>query len=164
MADGIAYCDGGVSADELSAFYARQHHCTTGSASKLEDMVARTTCFVAARREGELIGIARGFSDGVRGFLVECKLDPAFQGPACVTRKDGRIEHDHSGIAHEMARRVIRGLVDAGAERIDVLAYGTEVDFCEDLGFRRQSGVSAMQMDRAAAEAAVQRLAAAAMA
>ena len=31
-----------------------------------------------------------------------------------------------------------------GAERIDVTAHGTEVDFCEELGFKKMAGMVAM--------------------
>ena len=131
---------------ELLAFYRRQHHETTTSDQKLERMMAHTFCLVTARREGELIGLARGVTDGLGGWLAECKLDPAYQGPACVTKTDGRIEHDSAGIAAEMARRVIEALKEYGVERIDARAYGTEVDFCEALGFRKLSGVVAMEL------------------
>ena len=113
---------------ELRAFYDRQHHETTRSAEKLARMMEQSFCFVTARRGGELIGIARGVTDGVRGYLAECKLDPCCQGPGAVTHTDGRIEHDQHGIAKEMA-------------------YGTEVDFCEELGFKRCSGVVALHLD-----------------
>ncbi|UCG16600.1 MAG: GNAT family N-acetyltransferase [Phycisphaerales bacterium] len=132
---------------ELLAFYARQQHETTQDREKLQRMMDNTFCFVAARRGNELIGIARGVTDGVRGQLAECKLDPAFQGPACITRRDGRIEHDHQGIAREMALRVIGALSEYGCERIAALAYGTEVDFCEELGFRRASGIVTLYLD-----------------
>lgn len=132
---------------ELLEFYARQQHETTEDPDKLRRMMDNTLCFVTARRSGELIGIARGMTDGVRGQLVECKLDPGHQGPACITRKDGRIEHDSHGIAREMALRVIHGLLDYGCERITALAYGTEVDFCEELGFRKSSGIVALHLD-----------------
>ena len=133
---------------ELLDFYDRQHHATTHSAEKLGRMLDQTFCLVTARRQGELIGLARGVTDGLRGRLVECKLDPVYQGPACVTRTDGRIEHDSAGIAREMAIRVIRALRDSGVERIDALAYGTEVDFCEELGFKKLTGVVAMELSR----------------
>ena len=133
-------------AEELKSFYDRQHHPTTASHEKLARMVENTFCFVTARRGGELVGIARAVTDGLWGRLAECKLDPAFQGPACVTKTDGRIEHDSAGIAAEMARRVIEALRHYGVERIDVLAYGTEVDFCEELGFRRRSGLVSMEL------------------
>ncbi len=126
---------------ELLAFYERQQHATTHSPEKLQRMIDSTFCLVSARQDGRLIGLARGVTDGVRGQLVECKLDPAFQGPGCVTRIDGRIEHDSEGIAHELAKRVIDALRDYGVERIDVLAYGTEVDFCEELGFKKVGGL-----------------------
>ncbi|MCP4589905.1 MAG: hypothetical protein GY842_04115 [bacterium] len=136
---------------ELRAFYEKQHHATTHSLEKLERMVERSFCFVTARQEGRLIGISRGVTDGVRGQLVECKLDPAYQGPACITRIDGRIEHDAEGIAREMALRVIESLQNYGVERIDVQAYGTEVDFCEDLGFKRAAGIALLVMGPEAA-------------
>jgi hypothetical protein len=132
--------------DELVAFYKRQQHPTTEARAKLETMMDRTFCCVTARRDGELIGLARGVTDGLWGRLAECKLDPAYQGPACVTRTDGRVEHDSEGIAREMAMRVIQALQDYGVERIDALAYGTEVDFCEGLGFKKRSGVVAMEL------------------
>jgi hypothetical protein len=131
---------------ELSGFYQRQHHATTADAAKLRRMIEQTFCFVTARREGELVGIARGVTDGVRGHLAECKLDPSLQGPACITRIDGRIEHDSSGVAREMAQRVVESLKDYGVDRIQVLAYGTEVDFCEELGFRRVSGMVPLEL------------------
>jgi hypothetical protein len=109
-------------------------------------MMINCAAFVTARGDGKLIGIARGVCDGLRGYLTECKLDPAFQGPAAVTRTDGRIEHDQHGIAGEMARRVLDALVAAGVPRIDVLAWGTEVDFCEELGFKRQGGLVGLTM------------------
>jgi len=134
------------SPEELLGFYERQKHRTTCVRGKLQRMMDNTFCFVTARRNGELIGLARGVTDGLWGRLAECKLDPAFQGPACITRTDGRIEHDSAGIAAEMARRVIDALVDYGVERIDALAYGTEVDFCEELGFHQMRGVVAMAL------------------
>ena len=76
---------------------------------------------------------------------MECKLDPAYQGPACITKTDGRIEDDSEGIAAEMARRLIDALRDYGVERIDALAYETEVDFCEELGFRKTPGLVPME-------------------
>lgn len=132
--------------DELLAFYKRQHHETTHAPEKLRRMLENTFCFVTARRNGELIGMARGVADGMLGRLAECKLDPAFQGPACVTKTDGRIEHDSNGIAAEMARRVIQALREYGVERIDAVAYGTEVDFCTELGFRPMRGVVCMAL------------------
>ena len=132
--------------EELSAFYARQNHASTQSPEKLQRMLDNTFCVVSARRHGELVGFARGVTDGLGGRLAECKLDPAYQGPACVTRKDGRIEHDAYGIAREMARRVIASLRAYGAERIDAITYGTEVDFCEELGFKRVRGVEVMEL------------------
>ena len=134
---------------ELLAFYERQNHPTTHSLEKLQRMVDNTFCLVTARRHGELIGLARGVTDGLWGCLAECKLDPAYQGPACVTRTDGRIEHDSEGIAREMARMVIEALRGYGVERIDAVAYGTEVDFCEELGFRKIRGVTTMELDAA---------------
>ena len=56
------------------------------------------------------------------------------------------IEHDQHGIAAEMARRVLSAMVAAGVRRIDVLAWGTEVDFCEELGFKRQGGLVGLTM------------------
>jgi hypothetical protein len=132
--------------DELLAFYQRQQHETTHVPKKLRRMLDGTFCFVTARRHGELIGIARGVTDGLSGRLVECKLDPSFQGPACITKMEGRIEHDSEGIAAEMARLVIKALRDHGVERIDAIAYGTEVDFCEELGFRRMTGLVPMEL------------------
>ena len=112
---------------------------------KLSKIVDNSACFVTAREsDGRLIGLARGVADGVRGYLTECKLDPARQGPAAVTHIDGRIEHDQFGIAKEMAVRVIRALAASGCERIDAAAYGTEVDFCEELGFKRAAGIVPM--------------------
>ena len=131
---------------ELLSFYTRQNHETTRSREKLKRMMDNTLCFVTARRHGELIGLARGVTDGLWGRLAECKLDPAYQGPACVTRKDGRIEHDSAGIAREMACRVIEALRQYGVDRIDALVYGTEVDFCEELGFRKWRGLVAMEL------------------
>lgn len=133
-------------AAELRKFYERQNHETTHSLGKLQRMIDDTYCCVTARCDGELIGFARGVSDGLWGRLAECKLDPKHQGPACVTRTDGRIEHDSEGIAREMARRVIAAMRDHGVERVDALAYGTEVDFCSELGFRKMGGVDAMEL------------------
>ena len=132
--------------EELMAFYKRQGCETQNAREKLQRMLRHTSCFVAARRNGDLIGWARGVTDGLWGRLADCKLDPAFQGPACITRTDGRIEHDAEGIAGEMARRVISALRESGAEKIDVLAYGTEVDFCEELGFRKIPGMVLMEL------------------
>ncbi len=132
--------------EELLAFYERQHHETTRVRKKLRRMLNGTFCFVTARRNGKLIGIARGVTDGLRGRLAECKLDPTFQGPACITKTEGRIEHDSEGIAAEMARLVIDALREHGVERIDALAYGTEVDFCEELGFRKMTGLVPMEL------------------
>lgn len=144
-----------LNVDELLNFYARQKHRTTQSREKLGRMIANTFCFVTARRHGELIGLARGVTDGLWGRLAECKLDPGFQGPACVTRTDGRIEHDNHGIAREMAQRVIQALRAYGVERIDAIAYGTEVDFCEELGFQKRMGVVPLELRATEMEAAL---------
>jgi hypothetical protein len=139
--------DARPSPDEILSFYQRQKHPTTPSLQKLKRMLENTFCVVTARRGGELIGFARGVTDGLRGRLAECKLDPAYQGPACVTKTDGRIEHDSAGIARQMALMVIEALRAFGVERIDAVAYGTEVDFCEELGFRKMPGVVAMDLE-----------------
>ncbi len=141
---------GKVDVAELAMFYTQQGHRTTAQPDKLRRMLANSSCFVTARQGGRLIGIARGVTDGVNGQLAECKLDAGFQGPGAVTRTDGRIEHDQSGIAREMALRVIAALQAYGVEQIHVLAYGTEVDFCEELGFKRVGGMVALQMDTVA--------------
>lgn len=132
-------------ADELLAFYARHRHPSTQSREKLQRMIDSTFCFVTARRNGELVGFARGITDGLWGRVAECKLDPQCQGPACVTRTEARIEDDAAGIAREMAMRIIQALRRHGVERIDAVAHGTEVDFCEELGFRKLRGVVALQ-------------------
>ncbi len=132
--------------EELLSFYERQNHASTHALEKLRRMLDNTFCVVSARRGGELIGFARGQCDGLLGRLVECKLDPAYQGPACVTRRDGRIEHDAYGIARRMAWLVIEAMRAGGVERIDAIAHGTEVDFCEELGFRRARGVEVMEL------------------
>ena len=136
-----------VEVSELRDFYASQEHQTSASPEKLERMVANSFCFVTAREQGRLVGIARAVTDGVSGHLVDCKLDPAHQGPGAVTRTDGRIEHDREGIAREMAVRVIDALRDYGVEEIHALAYGTEVDFCEELGFRKVAGMVALRLN-----------------
>jgi hypothetical protein len=137
-----------IDINELKAFYDAQGSVMPQSVDKLSKMVDNSVCFVVARDpDGRLIGIARGVADGVRGYLTECKLDPARQGPGAVTHIDGRIEHDQFGIAKEMADRVIKALADLGCERIDAAAYGTEVDFCEELGFKRAAGIVPMSLD-----------------
>lgn len=136
---------------ELLSFYERQNHSITGRREKVQRMLDNTFCVVTARRGGELIGLARGVTDGFWGRLAECKLDPAYQGPACITRKEGRIEHDARGIAREMATRVIDALRRFGVERIDAVAYGTEVDFCEELGFRKLRGLVPLELPADAA-------------
>ncbi len=136
-----------IDAQELLDFYARQHHSTRADGQKLARMLQKSHCFVTAREEGKLIGVGRSVTDGVIGYLTECKLDPDAQGPAAITRQDGRIEHDEKGIAREIARRLLESLAEYGVERIDVTAYGTEVDFCEELGFRRAPGLVAMQLN-----------------
>ena len=135
-----------VDPQELLGFYESQHHPTTSAMEKLRRMIDNTFCFVTARRDGQLIGLARGVTDGLWGRLAECKLDPSYQGPGCVTRTDGRIEHDTDGIAREMAIRVLQSLRDYGVERIDALGYGTEEDFCLELGFKRLHGVVALEL------------------
>lgn len=135
-----------LSPAELTEFYRRLNHDIAAQPDQIRKMAANSTAFVTAHVEGRLIGIARGVCDGLRGYLTECKLDPAFQGPAAVTRTDGRIEHDTHGIATEMARRVLDALYAAGVQRVDLVAYGTEVDFCEELGFRRAPGLVGMTM------------------
>ncbi len=136
-----------IDAQELLDFYATQHHSTRADGQKLSRMLQKSHCFVTAREDGRLIGVGRGVTDGVIGYLTECKLDPGAQGPAAITRQDGRIEHDERGIAKQIAVRILQSLADYGVERIDVTAYGTEVDFCEELGFRRVSGLVAMQLN-----------------
>ena len=132
---------------ELLDFYNRQQHRTHADHEMLLRMMHKSHCFVIAREDGKLIGVGRGVTDGVIGYLTECKLDPDYQGPAAITRQDGRIEHDEKGIAREIAIRILQSLVDYGVERIDVTAYGTEVDFCEELGFRRVPGLVSLQMN-----------------
>jgi hypothetical protein len=131
---------------ELAEFYHRLNHNIVAQPEQMRKMAASCAAFVTARAEGRLIGIARGVCDGLRGYLAECKLDPAYQGPAAVTRTDGRIEHDTHGIATEMARRVLDAMYTAGVQRVDLVAYGTEVDFCEELGFRQARGLVGMTM------------------
>jgi hypothetical protein len=135
-----------VRPQELAEFYRRLNHKPAARPEQVQKMLRSSDAFVAARADGELIGIARGVSDGVRGYLTECKLDPAYQGPAAVTRTDGRIEHDTDGIAAEMARRVLERLFAAGSQRIDVIAWGTEQDFLSELGFRRSGGLVGMTL------------------
>jgi len=146
MYDDVVYESKRPEAKELFAFYERQKHPTTHLLAKLQRMLDNTFVVVTARRSGELIGFARGTADGLCGRLAECKLDPTYQGPACVTRTDGRIEHDAGGVARHMAVMVIEALRASGVERIDAVAYGTEVDFCEELGFRKMRGVVAMEL------------------
>ncbi len=137
-----------IDVSELKAFYDAQGSMLPQSIDKLSTMVDNSVCFVTARDpDGRVIGIARGVADGVRGYLTECKLDPARQGPGAVTHIDGRIEHDQFGIAKEMAEKVIEALAAMGCERIDAAAYGTEVDFCEELGFKRAAGLVPMTLD-----------------
>jgi hypothetical protein len=143
----VVYGDGAdVTPAELTAFYARLQHDIAARPEQIRKMMANSAAFVTARMDGMLIGIARGVCDGLRGYLTECKLDPAFQGPAAITRTDGRIEHDTHGIAREMARRVLDTMYADGVQRVDTVAYGTEVDFCEELGFRRAGGLVGVTM------------------
>lgn len=143
----IQFGDGSdVSPCQLEAFYGRVKVKVPGGAEQMERMLDASSAFVTARINGELIGIARGVSDGARGYLTECKLDPAYQGPGAVTRTDGRIEDDTHGIAAEMARRVLQKLHATGVQRVDVVAWGTEEDFLAELGFRRAGGMVGMTM------------------
>ncbi len=132
--------------EELAEFYRRLNHDIAARPEQIRSMMANSAAFVTARADDRLIGIARGVCDGLRGYLTECKLDPAYQGPAAVTRTDGRIEHDTHGIATEMARRILDAMYAAGVQRVDLVAYGTEVDFCEELGFRQARGLVGMTM------------------
>jgi hypothetical protein len=143
----VAYGTGAdVTPEELAEFYSRLHHDIGAQPEQIRKMTRNSAAFVTARVDGRLVGIARGVCDGLRGYLTECKLDPACQGPAAVTRTDGRIEHDTNGIATEMARRVLAAMYAEGVQRVDAVAYGTEVDFCEELGFRRGHGLVGMTM------------------
>lgn len=138
----VVYGDGAdTSAEELTELYARLNHPIHASPDHMRRMMANSAALATARVDGRLIGLARGLCDGLRGYLTECKLDPAYQGPAAVTRTDGRIEDDRFGIAGELARRVLRKMFADGVQRIDVLAWGTEVDFTQELGFRRSGGL-----------------------
>lgn len=136
-----------LTADELKAFYRRLNHPVHAQPDAIARMMSNSTVFVTVRNEhGDLVGIARGVSDGLRGYLTECKLDPELQGPAAITRKDGRIEDDQYGIAAELARRVLEKMFADGVQRVDTLAWGTEVDFAEELGFKRQGGLVALAL------------------
>ena len=135
-----------ASPEELAEFYQRLQHDILARPEQIGKMTRNSAAFVTAHHDGKLIGIARGVCDGLRGYLTECKLDPAFQGPAAVTRTDGRIEHDTNGIATEMARRVLDAMYRDGVQRVDLVAYGTEVDFCQELGFRQARGLVGMTM------------------
>jgi len=151
MLDGITFdVKAKPEPEELLAFFDKQQHKVTHSLERIQRMLDSAFCCVTARRGGELIGFARGVTDGVWGRLADCKLDPAFQGPACVTRTDGRIEHDAEGIAREMACMVIQSLRDYGVDRIEAVAYGTEVDFCEELGFSKERGMVALSLPASA--------------
>ena len=143
----VVYGDGrDVTPVELTEFYQRLRHDIAARPEQIRKMMAGSAAFVTARVGGRLIGLARGVCDGLRGYLTECKLDPGFQGPAAVTRTDGRIEHDLHGIARELARRVLTALYAEGVQRVDAVAYGTEVDFCEELGFKRPAGLVGVTM------------------
>ena len=143
----VVYGDGDdTNPQELTEFYQRLKHDIAAQPEQIRKMMAGSAAFVTARADGKLIGIARGVCDGLRGYLSECKLDPGFQGPAAITRTDGRIEHDTDGIATEMARQVLARMYADGVQRVDVMAWGTEVDFLEELGFRRQGGLVGMTM------------------
>lgn len=146
MAEVIYGTGADVTPEELTEFYRRLHHDIAAQPEQIRKMMANSAAFVTARIAGTLVGIARGVCDGLRGYLTECKLDPAYQGPAAVTRTDGRIEHDTHGIAKEMARRVLDAMYGEGVQRVDTVAYGTEVDFCEELGFKRAGGLVGVTM------------------
>jgi hypothetical protein len=132
--------------DALREFYQRLQHDIAAQPDQIRKMTENSAAFVTAHVDGTLIGIARGVCDGLRGYLTECKLDPAYQGPGAVTRTDGRIEHDSHGIAREMARRVLDTMYAEGVQRVDAVAYGTEVDFCVELGFKKGRGLVGMTM------------------
>lgn len=143
----VTYSNGSeVTPQELGEFYARLKHDLAAKPEQIRKMMSHSAAFVTARADGRLIGLARGVADGLRGYLTECKLDAEFQGPAALTRTDGRIEHDAFGIAREMARRVLEEMRQQGVQRIDVVAWGTEVDFLEELGFRKRGGWVGMSM------------------
>ncbi|QOJ15397.1 MAG: hypothetical protein HRU75_12460 [Planctomycetia bacterium] len=135
-----------VTPGEVIDLYRRVNHSLPIGEGQVRAMMTQSDAFVTARSGGRLVGFARGVCDGARGFFTECKLDPACQGPGAVTRTDGRIEHDSYGIAAEMARRVLMTMHDAGVSRIDVVAWGTEVDFLQELGFKRQGGLIGMSL------------------
>ena len=135
-----------VTPEELTEFYRNLQHDIAAQPDQIRKMMANSAAFVTARVDHRLIGIARGVCDGLRGYLTECKLDPLYQGPAAVTRTDGRIEHDSNGIAKEMARRVLDAMYAEGVQRVDTVAHGTEVDFCEELGFKRAGGLVGVTM------------------
>ena len=69
--------------DELLEFYQRQKHPTTHSHEKLQRMMENTFCFVTAHRDGELVGLARGVTDGLWGRLAECKSSTERNASAC---------------------------------------------------------------------------------
>lgn len=136
-----------LTADELTSFYKRLNHPVHAQPEAIAQMMNNSAVFVTARNEaGDLVGFARGVSDGLRGYLTECKLDPDLQGPAAITRKDGRIEDDQYSIAAELAQRVLEKMFSDGVQRVDTLAWGTEVDFAEELGFKRMGGVVALTL------------------
>ena len=136
----------GTTPEEIIDLYRRVKHEVPVDPGQISAMMQQSDAFVVARIDGKLIGFARGVCDGARGFFTECKLDPVYQGPGAVTRTDGRIEHDSYGIATEMARQVLSTMNNAGVSRIDVVAWGTEVDFLEELGFKKQGGLVGMSL------------------
>lgn len=131
---------------EIIDLYGRVKHPVAVAAAQVQAMIAHSDAFVTAHVDGQLIGFARGVCDGARGFFTECKLDPVYQGPAAITRTDGRIEHDTYGIAAEMGRQVLSRMSALGVSRIDVVAWGTELDFLQELGFKKQGGLIGMTL------------------
>lgn len=142
-----------VSRDEVAEFFARIEPGGQPGPRQLEALLENSAAFVTARADGRLVGIARGITDGLHGYFTDCKLDPAYQGPAAISHSGGRIEDDTYGIAAEMSRRVLEQLAEGGAMRVDVIAWGTEVDFLESLGFKRQGGLVGLTLRPGAAAA-----------
>ncbi len=127
---------------ELYDFYKRNNICEEGYGRELSEVVLKHEgVWVAAYKEGKLIGFARALHDGLHGEIMEIDLDLRYQCKN--TFQNGCfVESDSHGIAKDMAVALLKELRRRGCYFFSTVIFedAAEKEFYKSLGFYENSG------------------------
>jgi hypothetical protein len=139
-----------ITADQLFAFYQRNHICEEGYGKELAcKPLYNSNLIVGAFDSDKLVGIARAMFDGLSAVIMEFCVELEYQGRNLEYENGSLIGKDDFGLGKRIGEVLINELFNIGADFISCdIVKNYEEGFYESLGLEPLSNSLIYHIDK----------------